>query len=218
MIFGNQDNEALLTELALIFPDASLAGLGRSLSHAHERAFNDSWENELIRKADKAATAGHLRRAYANSQVHEFAGKHGWKAEDVKMGKGNDNHVEMRFGRLVATCHHVPNGHKIPKKAKYLEQAWDLNELLSQMELFKVDEAEPQRRSTNVFNLMIVYTTNEDDRRQIGDIDFVFATQGETLAEFSITDVIRHQQALYSLPSEELFELKVKFNRFQKGA
>ena len=218
MIFGNQDNEALLTELALIFPDGALAELGRSLSHAHERAFNDSWENEFIRKADKASTAGHLRRAYANSQMHGFAEKKGWQVKDVKMGSGNDNHVEMRIGRLVATCHHVQNGQKIPRKAKYLEQAWDINELLSQLDLFKVQETQSQRRSTNIFNLMIVYTTNEDYRSQIGDIDFVFATLGETLAAFSITDVIRHQQVLYNLPGEELFELKTRFNRFQEGA
>jgi len=211
------DNEALLTELALTFPFGSFADFGRRLSHQYEEAFRVISSDTSVREADKSVTIGQLRRAKVNSMLHNFATDCGWNPRDVKMGKGKDNHVEVYAGRLVITCHHLAIGQKLPKTTKYLEQNWELNDALDQKELFQLEDIKSTAPSCKNFNLLIHHTTDPENCAQVGTIDFVFPTESNTIAKFSIIDTIGHQAKLESLPEQDLIILKKRFNRFQGG-
>jgi len=217
MINSGLDNEALLTELALTFPFGSFADFGRQLSHQYEEACNVISSDSTVREADRLVTTGQLRRAKVNSMLHSFAIHCGWFPRDVRMGQGKDNHVEVHAGRLIVTCHHLTQGQKLPKSAKYLEQNWELNEALDQKELFPLQEIKSIITTQKKFNLLILHTTDPENCAQVGSIDFAFPTESETIAKFSITDAIGHQTKLMSLPEQDLQILKKRFNRFQGG-
>lgn len=207
------DNEALLIELALSLPNGAFADLGRRMSHAYEASYVSVHQDELVRGLDKKITCGHVRRAYVNTALRDFAESYGLTPRDVKMGKGADNHVELRIERLVLTCHHVARGQRLPSHAKYVGQNAELNELLSQMELFPLDG--PIHSSSKEFNILILHDGN-DDSRQVNDIRFVFPRSGEILAIFSIGDIIAKRSEIEQLSENKQIELMARFDRFRR--
>ena len=207
------DNQALLFELALSLPSGAFADLGRRISHAYESSYLSVQKDDRVQGLDKKITCGHVRWSYVNTALREFAKAHDLTPKDVKMGAGVDNHVELRIRGLVLTCHHVARGQRLPSFAKYLSQNAELNELLSQMELFPLEG--PIQPSSKEFNVLILHDGDELGR-QVNDIRFVFPRNGETLAMFSIGDIIAKQSTIEQLCEDEQIELKARFNRFRR--
>lgn len=205
------DNDSLLIELALSLPNA--ADFGRRFSHAYAASFGMVYRDELVQGLDKPITCGHLRRAYVNTAVREYADANGLVCLDVKMGRGADNHVELRIGRLVLTCHHVIRGQRLPAIAKYLDQNAELNEVLSQMELFPL--VGPLQPSSKVFNVLVLHDGDEGGR-QVNDVRFIFPRGGEILASFSLGDIIAKQSMIEQMGQDAQIELKARFNRFRR--
>jgi hypothetical protein len=201
------DNEPLLIELALSLPNGAFADFGRRVSHAYEASYLSVLHDDLVQGLDKKITCGHVRWSYVNTALRDFAKSHDLLPKDVKMGMGADNHVELRIGRLVLTCHHVARGQRLPYFAKYLGQNAELNELLSQMELFQLEG--PMEPSSKEFNVLILHDGDENGR-QVNDIRFVFPRSGETLAIFSIGDIIAKQSTIEQLSEDEQIELKAR--------
>lgn len=207
------DNDSLLTELALSLPNGAFADFGRRISHAYQSSYNAVFRDARVQGLDKTITCGHIRRAYVNTALREFAETNGIMPDDVKMGKGADNHVEVRIGRLVLTCHHVARGQRLPAFAKYVDQNAELNELLSQMELFPIEG--PLKPSGKVFNVLVLHDGDEEGS-QVNDVRFVFPRGGELMASFSIGDIIAKQSIIEQLGEEAQLELKARFNRFRR--
>ena len=207
------DSQPLLIELALSLPNGAFAGLGRRISHAYEASYVSVYNDELVQGLDKKITCGHIRRSYVNTALRDFARCYDVIPKDVKMGTGVDNHVELRIERFVFTSHHVARGQRMPSCAKYLDQNEELNELLSQMELFPLKG--PMEPSSKEFNVLILHDGGEDNR-QVNDIRFVFPRSGETLATFSISDIISKQSTIEQSKEDKQIELKARFNRFRQ--
>ena len=152
---------------------------------------------------------GQIRWGRVNRMLHEFAVNVGWSANDVKMGGGIDNHVKIRAPFFSITCHHVAVGQVRPASAKYLNEAYEFNELLSQMMLFdKEAKIVPMKKA---FSVQIQHSANPERASQVEDIDFVFADPTGTLARFSISDLITCQGELNSLPVEDLNLIRKDF-------
>ena len=211
--FMELDNNSLLIELALSLPDGAFADFGRKISHAYESSYLSVRNNDSIQGLDKKIDCGHLRRSYINTAIREFARSYDLYSNDVKMGKGIDNHVKVRIERLVLTCHHVGRGQRLPNWAKYLDQYAELNELLSQMELFPLEG--PLLPSSKEFNVLVLHDGDEDGG-QVNDIRFVFPRGSEILAIFSIGDIIAKQSTINQLSDDEQIELKSRFHKFRK--
>lgn len=214
MAFQDIDNSNLLKLIALVFPDGSPADLGRRISHEYESSFNEGSIEGKYRRADQLQIIGQMRWANNNRMLGEFAESVGWPVNDVRMGEGHDNHVEITAKCFRITCHHVARGQSKPSNAKYLVNSYKMNGLLSQGDLFQENIDIYSHSVENLINLQILHTTNPENPRQVEDIDFVFANSQGTLAKFSISDLISCQAELQALPIEEMKMIKKQFKKF----
>lgn len=218
MTYSNLDNFQLLELLALVFPEGSIADFGRRLSHECETAFKDGAQSGKYLRADRPQITGQLRWANTNRMFSDYAEENGWEAKPIKMGEGCDNHVKVFAKCFCITCHHVPVGQSRPAPAKYVDQAHEINSLLSQSLLnFEGSSSIQAPFSSRSIYLQILYSTNPENGAEVEDIDFVFAAKSGVIAKFSITDVIKGQSELNALPESELNIIKRKFEDFGFG-
>lgn len=204
------DNSKLLQLLALEFPDGSPAEFGRRLSHEYEAAYNEGHDKVRFGSAICHIMTGQIRWGRVSRMLHEFAAYAGWTSCDVKMGSGEDNHVKMQTGCLSFTCHHVSPGQVRPAAAKYLNQAYETNGLLSQMMLFERNDNIDME--IKILNVQIQHSANPLRAKEIHEIEFVFADISGTIAKFSISDLITCQGELYSLATDELNLIRKEFH------
>ena len=215
-----KNDQLLLREIALVLPLGSVAEFGRGIHAAYYNAHDSSLHDPGVGSADRIFERGNRRRTYINESLRQFT-KNNLPVnacKDVCIGsRGSNNHVELHIGRYVITCHHVASLSQMPKESLYRKQNADLNLLMSQTELFPLEETTNVSQFKNPFNLLILHTESEESSSEVGMIEFVFPIGSKKLTSFSIEEIVNEQEVLARMEESDLEELRYRHDQFIKN-
>lgn len=215
-MFGTTDEEPLLMELALTVPFGFWAELGRKLNYACYYSFQVTSDDPEVGRADQKTLMGHHRRAAVHNALRKVCNDFGVEFADVGSDEGTDNHVEIRAGRMVLTCHRLSGGRKLPDTARYLEQNADFNSSLSQR-FFNFMGEEPKVIANKTVNVLILHGESEDSRAEVGEIELVFPDGRTRLFRFQLEDAVKRQNELEALSPDELREVRTRIDEIKRS-
>lgn len=215
-MFGTTDEEPLLNELALTFPFGFWAELGRKLNYAYFYSSQVVSDDEEVGWADQKTLIGHHRRASIHNGLRKVCEDFGVTHEDIPCGDGRDNHVEIRAGRMVVTCHRLSGLRSLPDTARYLEQNSELNTSLSQ-KYFDFMSISPKIIAAKPVNVLILHRESEDSSREVGEIELVFPDGRKRLFRFHLKDVVGRQNELEAMSPDEIEEVRHRIDEIKRN-